>query len=186
MVRIASDVTRLVGRTPLVALSRVAPSGVELVGKLEAWNPSGSNKDRAALGMIQHAERAGFLKRGGVVVECSSGDLGLSVAMVGRRLGYRVVLTMPESTPRYRRRLLHSLGAEVVVTPDVEGMRGAMSMAERIADVADVEPLLLAEIAHFFTVYKDVEPGKSVEVGDWEGRAVAERAIDAARLRHDA
>ena len=58
--------------------------------------------------------------------------------------------------------------------------------AERIADVADVEPLLLAEIAHFFTVYKDVEPGKSVEVGDWEGRAIAERAIDAARLRHDA
>ena len=58
--------------------------------------------------------------------------------------------------------------------------------AERIADVADVEPLLLAEIAHFFTVYKDVEPGKSVEVGDWEGRAVAERTIDAARLRHDA
>ena len=58
--------------------------------------------------------------------------------------------------------------------------------AERFADVADVEPLLLAEIAHFFTVYKDVEPGKSVEVGDWEGRAVAERAIDAARLRHDA
>jgi cysteine synthase A len=109
MARIASDITWLVGRTPLVELARIAPPGTRLLGKLESWSPSGSNKDRAALGMIRHAEKSGFLGAGGTIVECSSGDLGLAIATIGRRLGYRVVLTMPE------------------------GMRGAMVRAEQIA-----------------------------------------------------
>lgn len=133
MARIATDVTWLVGRTPLVELSRMSPPGVRLIGKLEAWNPSGSNKDRAALGMIRHAERSGFLRAGGTIVECSSGDLGIAIASIGRRLGYRVVLTMPDDCGRIRRDLLLALGAEVVLTPVAEGMRGAMARADQLA-----------------------------------------------------
>jgi cysteine synthase A len=133
MARIAADVTWLVGRTPLVELARVSPPGTRILGKLDAWNPSGSNKDRAALAMIRHAERSGFLRAGGTVVECSSGDLGLAVAAIGSRLGYRVVLTMPDDSCRQRRNMLHALGAEVVLTPLAEGMRGAMARAEQIA-----------------------------------------------------
>jgi cysteine synthase A len=133
MARIAADVTWLVGRTPLVELSRLSPPGVRIVGKLESWNPSGSNKDRAALGMIQHAARTGALPRGGTIVECSSGDLGIAIATMGRRLGYRVVITMPEGAPAGRRALLTALGAEVAVSPASLGMRGAMARAEEIA-----------------------------------------------------
>jgi len=133
MVCIAADVTWLIGRTPLVELTRLSPPGTHLVAKLEGWNPSGSNKDRAALGMIQHAIRSGFLQPGGTIVECSSGDLGLAIAMVGRRLGHRVVLTMPEWQPESRLRLLRALGAEIVMTPAEEGMRGAMARADAIA-----------------------------------------------------
>ncbi len=132
MARIAADITWLVGRTPLVELARLAPPGARLVGKLDAWNPSGSNKDRAVLGMIRHAERSGFLRPGGTIVECSGGDLGLAIATLGRRLGYRVVLTMPEGVAAARRGLLTAMGAELELTPDAEGMRGAMTRAERL------------------------------------------------------
>ncbi len=133
MSRIAADVTWLIGRTPLVELARLSPKGARIVGKLDAWNPSGSNKDRAALGMIRHAERAGFLRPGGTIVECSSGDLGLAIAIVGRRLGYRIVLTMPDGASRDRHSLLQALGTEVVATPAADGMRGAMARAETLA-----------------------------------------------------
>ena len=132
MVRIAADISWLVGHTPLVDLARLSPSGTRLVGKLEAWSPSGSNKDRAALGMIRHAEQSGFLKPGGVIVECSSGDLGLAIAAIGRRLGYRVMLTMPDSVTSDRRSLLMALGAEVVTTSSDQGMKGAMARAEQL------------------------------------------------------
>lgn len=133
MVRIAADMTWLIGRTPLVELTRISPTGSRIVGKLDAWNPSGSNKDRAALGMIRHAEQNGFLMPGGSIIECSSGDLGLAIAMVGRRLGYRVILTMPEGIDPDRSTLLVAVGAEVVATPRASGMRGAMKRAEELA-----------------------------------------------------
>jgi cysteine synthase len=133
MVRIAADVTWLIGNTPLVDLAKMSPPGCRLVAKLESRNPSGSNKDRAALGMIVHAERSGFLQPGGTLVECTSGDLGLAIAMVGRRRGYRVVLTMPAGSPSHRASLLRALGAEIVTTPATEGMRGAMARAEQLA-----------------------------------------------------
>jgi len=133
MARIAADISWLVGRTPLVELSRLAPTGRRVLGKLESWNPSGSNKDRAALGMIRHAERSGFLRDGGTIVECSSGDLGLALATIGARCGHRVVLTMPEGSAGPRRNLMLALGAEIVETPACEGMRGAMARAEQIA-----------------------------------------------------
>jgi cysteine synthase A len=133
MARIAANVTWLIGRTPLVELANMSPPGARIVGKLESWNPSGSNKDRAALAMIRHAERSGFLRAGGTIVDCSSGDLGLAMATVGRRLGYRVVLTMPETTATGRRNMLLALGAEIVLTPIALGMRGAMVHAEQLA-----------------------------------------------------
>ena len=132
MARIAADITWLVGGTPLIELSRLSPPSSRIVGKLDAWNPSGSNKDRAALGMIRHAERSGFLHQGGTIVECSSGDLGLAIATMGRRLGYRVVLTMPADTATTRRRLLAAMGADVELTPVEDGMAGAMQRAEQL------------------------------------------------------
>jgi len=132
MARIAADITWLIGRTPLVQLGRLAPPGVRLLAKLEAQNPTGSNKARAALAMIAHAERSGFLTAGGTVVECSGGDLGLAIAMVGRRRGYRVVLTMPENLCREQAAMAAVFGAEIVKTPAAEGMRGAMVATDRI------------------------------------------------------
>jgi len=132
MVRIAADISWLVGNTPLIDLPRLSPAGARIVGKLEAWSPSGSNKDRAALGMIRHAAQNGFLKPGGTIVECSSGDLGLAIAAIGRRLGYRVMLTMPDTVSNDRRSLLTAVGAEVVTTPCDLGMRGAMARAEEL------------------------------------------------------
>lgn len=137
MVRIASDITWLVGHTPLVDLRNLSPNGTRVVGKLDSWNPSGSNKDRAALGMIQHAAQSGFLQPGGTIIECSSGDLGLALATIGRRLGYRVVLTMPQSVDPTRRKLLMAVGAEIVMTADKDGMRGAMARAEQLAKATD-------------------------------------------------
>lgn len=133
MARIATDVTWLVGRTPLVELSRMSPAGTRLLGKLEGWNPSGSNKDRAVLAMIRQAERSGQLRAGGTIVECSGGDLGVAVATIGRRLGYRVVLSMLGEPCVTRRRLLDRLGAELVVVPVGDGMRAALAEADRIA-----------------------------------------------------
>ena len=133
MARIAADVTWLVGRTPLVELRRLSPSGARIVAKLEAWNPSGSNKDRAALGMILHAQRAGLLRPGGTIVECSSGDLGIAIAAIGRRLGHQVIITMPDGTSARHRSVLRALGAEVRTTARELGMRGAMVRAEEIA-----------------------------------------------------
>ena len=137
MVRIAADISWLVGHTPLVDLARLSPAGTRIVGKLEAWSPSGSNKDRAALGMIRHAAQSGLLEPGGTIVECSSGDLGLAIAALGRRLGYRVMLTMPDNVTSDRRSLLTAIGAEVVTTSSEQGMRGAMARAEELTKATD-------------------------------------------------
>ncbi len=133
MPRIARDVTWLVGHTPLVALDRFEPGlPGRLVAKLEAHNPSGSNKDRAALAMIEHAERMGFLGPTTTIVECSAGDLGIALATVCAVRGYRLVLTMPECPTSTRCNLLRALGAEVVFTDPARGMRGAMEKADEL------------------------------------------------------
>lgn len=134
MPRIAQSISWLIGRTPLVELARLSPpGGGRIVGKLESFNPTGSNKDRAVLEMIRHRERAGTLKAGGTIVEASAGDMGLSVAMVARDLGYRLVLTMPECRTDARCNLLRALGAEIVFTERAAGMAGAISRAEQLA-----------------------------------------------------
>lgn len=129
------DFLSLIGNTPLVPIRRLTPSAeVRIWAKLEMMNPGGSVKDRIALGMVEAAERDGSLKPGGTIVEPTSGNTGIGLALVGAAKGYPVVLTMPESMSIERRKLLQGYGAELVLTPAVEGMRGAIARAEQLAD----------------------------------------------------
>ena len=130
---IAGSVLDLIGRTQLVRLHRVAPEGAaEVLGKLEAQNPAGSVKDRIALSMVEAAEREGRIKPGDTLVEPTSGNTGIGLAMVCARKGYRLVLTMPEDMSVERRRLLERFGAELVLTAAIEGMTGAVHAAEQL------------------------------------------------------
>ena len=132
---IADSVLDLIGRTPLVRLHRVVPDGAaEVLGKLEARNPGGSVKDRIALSMIEAAERQGRIKPGDTLVEPTSGNTGIGLAVVAARKGYRLVLTMPEDYSIERRRLLERLGAELVLTKAIEGMTGAVEAAREFAE----------------------------------------------------
>lgn len=133
---IYENVLELIGDTPLVEIQRVendSPRG-RVFGKLESANPGGSVKDRICLAMIELAEREGKLRPGGVVVEPTSGNTGIGLAIVARRRGYRCVLTMPESMSLERRQLLAAIGAELVLTPEEQQMEGAIAKAREIAD----------------------------------------------------
>jgi cysteine synthase A len=125
-----TDFTQAVGDTPLVRLQRLsAETGVELLAKVESFNPLGSIKDRVALAMIDDAEHRGILQPGGTIVEPTSGNTGIGLAFVSASRGYRLILTMPESMSIERRKLLIHLGAELVLTPAAEGMKGAIARA---------------------------------------------------------
>jgi len=132
---IAENVLELIGATPMVRLNRVVPEGAATVyGKLESLNPGGSVKDRIALAMIEDAERKGILKPGATIVEPTSGNTGIGLAVVAAVKGYRLVLTMPEDMSVERRRLLERLGAELVLTPAIEGMTGAVFAAQQMVE----------------------------------------------------
>jgi cysteine synthase A len=136
--RIYDGILELVGRTPLVRLSRLAPKrGAEVCAKLERNNPAGSVKDRPALWMIDNAEREGQLRAGATLVEATSGNTGISLAAIAAVKGYRCVLVMPEDMSETRRQILRAYGAEVVLTPAQEGMAGAVARAERILEETD-------------------------------------------------
>jgi cysteine synthase A len=133
MARQVSSVLELIGDTPLVWLGRLAkPTWATVLGKLESRNPGGSVKDRIALAMIEEAERQGRLKPGDTIVEPTSGNTGVGLAMVAAVKGYRLILTMPEDMSVERRALLQRYGAELVLTPAVEGMTGAVYAAEQL------------------------------------------------------
>ncbi|TMG01165.1 MAG: cysteine synthase A [Chloroflexi bacterium] len=131
--KIADTVLDLVGGTPMVRLNRVVPSGsAEVLGKVESMNPAGSVKDRIALNMIETAELEGRLKPGDTIVEPTSGNTGIGLAMVAAVKGYRLIVTMPEDMSLARRDLLARYGAEVMLTPAIEGMTGAVFAAQEL------------------------------------------------------
>ncbi len=131
---IANNVTQLIGNTPIVKLHKVVlENSATVLAKLESKNPGGSVKDRIALAMVQAAEKAGLLRRGGTIVESTSGNTGISLAMLAAVRGYHCILTMPDSLPIERRRLLAAYGAEIVLTPAAKGMSGAVAKAQEIA-----------------------------------------------------
>ncbi|WP_136611323.1 cysteine synthase A [Sinomonas albida] len=142
--RIYDDVTQLVGNTPLVRLNRLTEGlGAEVAVKLEFYNPANSVKDRIGVAIIDAAEKAGALKPGGTIVEGTSGNTGIALALVGAARGYKVILTMPETMSTERRVLLRAYGAEIVLTPGSEGMRGAVEKAQEI--VANTENSIWAQ-----------------------------------------
>ena len=132
-VRIYDDVTTLVGNTPLVRLNRITDgAGATVLAKLEFYNPASSVKDRIGVAIIDAAEASGQLKPGGTIVEATSGNTGIALAMVGAARGYKVVLTMPETMSIERRALLRAFGAELILTPGSVGMSGAIAKANEI------------------------------------------------------
>jgi cysteine synthase A len=131
--RIAANALELIGNTPLVRLERVTPPGhAEVLGKVEARNPAGSVKDRIALSMIEDAEKKGLLKPGGTIVEPTSGNTGIGLAMVAAAKGYKLILTMPDDYSLERRKLVQRYGAQLILTPAIEGMTGAVFAAEEL------------------------------------------------------
>ena len=131
--RIAANALELIGNTPMVRLERVTPAGhAEVLGKLESLNPGGSVKDRIALSMVEDAERKGLLKPGGTIVEPTSGNTGIGLAMVAAAKGYKLILTMPDDYSLERRKLVQRYGAQLILTPAIEGMTGAVFAAEEL------------------------------------------------------
>src|SRR5437667_7078781 len=131
--QIYDNICQIIGKTPIVRLNRIPKDGwAEMLAKMESFNPGGSVKDRIGLSMIEAAERDGRLKPGGTIVEPTSGNTGIGLAMVGAAKGYKVILTMPDDYSVERVNLLRAYGADVVLTPRADAMQGAIDKAEEI------------------------------------------------------
>ncbi len=137
MAKIAKKLTDLIGNTPLLQLSNYSDNKhlqANVIVKIEAFNPAGCVKERIAMAMIEDAEKRGILKPGAVIIEPTSGNTGIGLAMVAAIKGYKLILTMPETMSVERRTLLKALGAEIVLTPGVDGMKGAIAKAQQLAE----------------------------------------------------
>lgn len=134
MVKIFDSITETIGNTPIIKLNRLAKDGAEVFVKVESFNPGGSVKDRIALSMIEAAEAAGTLKAGGTIVEPTSGNTGVGLSMIGAAKGYHVVIVMPDTMSIERQKLMSAYGAELVLTPGADGMKGAIAKAEELAE----------------------------------------------------
>ena len=132
--RTAKQIEALIGSTPLVDLSDLANSDATVLGKYEAMNPGGSIKDRIAKAIVEDAEKKGLLAPGGTIIEPTSGNTGVGLAMVAAQRGYKLILTMPETMSIERRKLAAAYGAKIVLTPGAEGMKGAIAKADEIHD----------------------------------------------------
>ena len=131
--KLYDNITQVVGNTPLVRINRILDGAkAQVYAKLEFYNPSSTVKDRIGIAMIDDAEKSGKLKPGGTIVEATSGNTGVALAMVGAARGYKVILTMPDSVSKERRTLIKAYGAQLVLTPGPEGMKGAVAKAEEI------------------------------------------------------
>jgi cysteine synthase A len=131
--KLYDNITQVVGNTPLVKINRITDGAkAQVYAKLEFYNPSSTVKDRIGIAMIDDAEKSGKLKPGGTIVEATSGNTGVALAMVGAARGYKVILTMPDSVSKERRTLIKAYGAQLVLTPGAEGMKGAVAKAEEI------------------------------------------------------
>ena len=131
--KIVGSVLELIGNTPLVKLNRIPPAGgAQILAKLEVFNPGGSVKDRISLNMVEQAEKNGLLKPGSVIVEATSGNTGIGLAMIGAAKGYKVILVMPDSMSFERLQILKAYGAETILTPVDQGMMGAVEKAREI------------------------------------------------------
>jgi cysteine synthase A len=132
--RVVESITELVGETPMLRLRRIVPAGAgDVFAKLENLNPGGSVKDRAAIGMIERAEKEGRLKPGSTIVEATAGNTGIGLALIGVNKGYRVIVCVPEKFAEEKVKIMRALGAEVLRTPEQEGMQGAIKKAKEIA-----------------------------------------------------
>src|SRR5919197_2584655 len=132
--RVADDITQLVGETPILQLKRlVPPQSADIFAKLEYLNPGGSVKDRAAIGIIRRAEEEGLLAPGGTIVEATAGNTGIGLALIGVNRGYKVALFVPERFSEEKVKIMRALGADVTRTPDDEGMAGAIKRAQQYA-----------------------------------------------------
>ena len=132
--RTAKQIEALIGSTPLVDLSDLANGDATVLGKYEATNPGGSIKDRIAKAIVEDAEKKGLLAPGGTIIEPTSGNTGVGLAMVAAQRGYKLILTMPETMSIERRKLAAAYGAEIVLTPGAEGMKGAIAKADELHD----------------------------------------------------
>jgi len=135
LTRVANNITELIGNTPLVRLNNIVPEGsAEVLLKLEYFNPGSSVKDRIAIRIIEEAEKEGLLQKGDTIIEATSGNTGIGIALVAAARGYKAVLVMPETMSFERRNLLRAYGAELILTPGAEGMNGAIRVAQEILE----------------------------------------------------